>query len=471
MARLIVIGANAAGLSGALRAMRRNPKLEVLVLEASADISWGACGMPYNLADEMRDPEDLHVRSQEKLEASGIRIALNHRVVALDRQRQKLLVSRSDTREEFSLDYNRLLIASGSRSRELHLPGTPLPILNFKHLEDLRRLKPMLSNRPPVSIVGAGPVGLELCEALTERGCSVTLIDREELPLPGWPLELRELVRDTLDAKDVELVLGEVSSKLPQKGLVLNCTGTLPNTEWAVKAGLACDSQGRLLVDDEMATSDVRIFAAGDCVIRRHLVSPFGEEEEFVYNPQALEANRCGRVAGWNAAALPQDLDRQSAPRSPATMILRLFDRELARTGRLHTGKRDTVSANLQQPAAGGLLGQALKHHELEVNREVALTAGIRQVHTHGPSRAHGMPDSQTLHVWLESRASGELRGAALFSPPGGALRIDVIAGLLAMKATVDDLAALDLAYSPPFGPAWDPLLTAASALKKALAD
>ena len=471
MARLIVIGANAAGLSGALRAKRRNPQLEVLVLEASADLSWGACGMPYNLADERRDPEDLQVRSQEKLEASGSRIALHHRVTALDRHQAQLVVSRSDSGDEFALDFDRLLIASGSRSRKLHLPGCPLPILNFKHIEDLRRLKPMLGNRPPVSIVGAGPVGLELCEALTERGCSVTLIDRENLPLPGWPVKLRELLRDTLLAKGVELVLGEASSKMPQKGLVLNCTGTLPNTEWAVKAGLACDTGGRLLVDEEMCTSDARIFAAGDCVIRKHLVSPVGAEVDFVYNPQALEANRCGRVAGWNAAALPRDLDRQTAPLSPGTLILRLFDRELARTGRLQTGECDTSPVSTVKPLSSGLLGQPVKHHELKVSRDPRIAAGLRQVHTKGPDRAHGMPDSQDLHVWMESTGSGILRGAALFSPPGGALRIDVIASLLAMKATVDDLANLDLAYSPPFGPAWDPLLTAASALKKALAD
>lgn len=470
--RLIIVGANAAGLSAALRARRRDPALELLVFEAGQDISWGACGMPYNLADPQRDSEDLHVRAATHFEQQGVRIATGHRVTALEPAGKTLSVRREATGDTERFAWDRLVIASGASTRELRLPGhEAVPHLAFKQLQDLRDLKERLPALMSVAIVGAGPVGLELCEALHARGISIELLDREEYPLAGWPLELRKAVAGELERNKVKLCLGPQATLVTRPDLILNCTGQVPNTGWAVRAGLAVDRAGRLLVDHGMRTSHHDIFAAGDCVIREALVPPLAEEVTHLYNPQALEANRGGRVAGWNAAGVAGSSDQRILPPSPHTLILRCFGLELARTGRISTsGNTESMQkdrgSGIAPNGSRGLLGQgcagstAVERGTIGPGHQVSITSS-----THG----HGLKEAGEFKLWLESDARGRLRGAAILCHGPGALRINIIAALLQRGGTVGELAELDLAYSPPFGPAWDPLLIGAAALGRKL--
>jgi len=438
--------------------------------------------MPYNLADDRRPVDDLRVRDEAFFRQQGIELALRHRVREVDMQRGSLIALHEGT--ERVLAWDRLVVATGARPQLLTVPGLPEDrLLHFRTLEDLRRLKMRLDGMRRVCVVGAGPLGLELCEALRHRGVEVLLVDVQPLPLPGFPHGLREGVRDELLAQGVDLALGQrllratftaagapiaVTAECLSTGaqhshscdVVLHAAGQRAATDLPGAASLERDAAGALVVDVGMRSSHPRVWAAGDCVTRRHAVPALPGEEECVWNPQAREARRGGRVAGWNAAGGEGGELRLEL--SPHPMALRCFNLEVARIGRLSPEESSsTITATPLSPVRG-LLGMPLP----ELARD--LKGGVRRTHLRASTVAHGMPGEGELDVWLEAERNGRLRGAAFLSRGAGAVqRLNVLAPLLGRGATVADLVALDLVYSPPFGPIEDPLLRAAIQLER----
>ena len=529
---LIVIGGNTAGLAAALAARRSDPALRVQVLEATGDVSWGACGIPYNLGDEGREVEDLRVREPVRLREAGIELLLGHRVEGLDLENRRLEGTRSQSAAllpadpgwedgaTIRLDWDRLVVASGATVRPLAIPGLPPGSLRtVKTLEDVRRLKQELPAARRVLICGAGPVGLEMTDVLLDAGVEVCLVDPEPLPLPGFHGELRRRLANRLESAGVHLrpgclaesvqplrrgggrdtfrvrfrAAGSGASAGSQDGrskvrnedareaaafstpasteplpewdadLVLNCTGILPAADFARRAGLAVEGNGALIVNERMQTSHPDVFAAGDCAIREGAVSAPGGAPVRVYNPQALEALRGGRVAGHNAAQQDERNRRSLAP-SPGTLILRCCGFELARCGILSGEEASAEETPL--PSTGGLLGQARPAGSSGADR----SPGVLRTHVVSRTRGHAMAGAGVLEVVLEAeRGTGRLLGGAVLAEGEGALRIDVLAALLQRSARVHELAELDLAYSPPFGPARDPLLVAADRLLRRL--
>ncbi len=479
---LVILGGNTAGLAAALSARRRRPAqdLRVLVLEAGQDISYGACGMPYNLADPQRQPNDLLVRGMDHFRQLGIEVALGHRVLEVDPLARRLRLRRDG--QDITLPWDRLVVATGAAPLPMSVPGLPAERhFTFRSLQDLRRLKEAIHGFQRVAVVGGGAVGLELCDALRSLDLQVLLVEAQSLPLPGFPHALRERAVDTLRLHGVELHLDSrltqatwqgsrlgIELQGPARGqhgsvaceALVNATGQIPATDFLPANPLAKDAHGALPVDRSMATAWPGIWAAGDCVVREHAVPALPGETARLWNPQAREARRGGRVAGWNAAFGTGD--DTTLPLSPGTLALKLFDLEVARCGRL--GLDGVEAPLLPEPVSTvrGLLGQPLP---APPRMAQALQANVK-----GQTRGHGMPQADDLEVWLEADGQGLLRGGALCSTgPGAALRVNVLAALLQAQGRVEDLLELDLVYSPPFGPIEDPLLKAASRLRTLL--
>jgi hypothetical protein len=182
-------------------------------------------------------------------------------------------------------------------------------------------------------------------------------------------------------------------------------------------------------------------------------------EPRHVWNPQARAALNGGRVAGWNAAGGDQD---QQLAAGALTQALRCFGLELARCGRLSESETAAPSITTPPPVSG-LLGQGMSAAGRATGHS---SAAVLRAQASGRTLGHALPDSGRLEVWLEAESGGRLRGGAILSEgPGGALRINTLAALLQLGARAQDVAALDLVYSPPFGPLADPLLRAAERL------
>ncbi|MDQ7784379.1 MAG: FAD-dependent oxidoreductase [Desulfomonilaceae bacterium] len=445
--KFVVIGGDAAGMSAASKARRNDPEVEVTVLEASTDVSYSACGMPYNVADADRDMDDLVVRKAEVFRArQGIDLRLDHTVKAIDRHGKKVLGTTTDG-GGFEVPYDKLLIATGARARRLDVPGGDLPgVKSLKSLQDGREIKSYLveSSAKRVLIIGMGYIGLEMAEAFHERGMKVEMVEMMPRLLPYVPEEMADLVLKELASKGVGGRLGTGLKAIESASagmraildegeldtdMVLAGIGVVPNSELAADAGLELGPKNAIAVDKSLRTSDPDIFAAGDCADAYHVVT--GQR---VWIPLALRANRAGWAAADNVTG-----DSVELPGVVGTSVFKVFDLEVAATG-------------------------------LSVDQ--AAEAGFDPVENmiKSRSRAHAHPGNQTLFVNLVAdRKTGRLLGGSMVGKEGAAHRIDAVAVALHAGMTVPEFFQCDMAYAPPFSPVWDPLLTAANQLLKQL--
>ena len=443
----VIIGGDAAGMSAASRAKRNDPDLNVIVLEATPDVSYSACGMPYNIADPTRAMDDLVVRpAQVFREEQKIDLRLGHRVERIDRGLNRVWGRRSDG-EEFEVAYSKLLIATGAIAPKLYIPGKDLPgVYVIKSLQDGREIKGYLADHAVrrVLIVGMGYIGLEMAEAFRARGMQVQMAKPRPGLLPWMPEEMSQVVKDELTSKGISLHFGARLTAIEQmdgglrvvtdKGelfvdMVLMGVGIEPNSGIASEAGLELGPSRAIAVDRTMRTSDPEIFAAGDCADAFHVVT--GER---VWIPLGLRANRGGWAVGDNVTGLHVEL-----PGIVGSAVFKVLDLEVARTG---------------------------------LSLKEAQEAGFDAVekYTKSASRAHPHPGSQIVHMNLVGdKKTGRLLGASMVGKEGVAHRIDSVAVALHAGMTVEQFFQCDFAYAPPFTPVWDPLLTAANQLLKQL--
>lgn len=445
--RFVVIGGDAAGMSAASKAKRNRPDLDVIVLEATQDVSYSACGMPYNVADQSREMDDLIVRRADVFRSKqGIDLRLGHRAVAIDRAQKKVICKVGESLSE-EIKYDKLLIATGARPIRPTIPGIDLPgVLVLKSLQDGRAIKDFLrkTSVQKVLIVGMGYIGLEMAEAFHARGVAVTMIELSPRLLPFMPQEMAEIVRKELSEKGIEFSLGVgiMSIRAEGSGLVAKTTandvpadmilisvGVQPNSELAADAGLNLGPKKSVAVDRKLMASDPDIFSAGDCADAFHVMT--GER---VWIPLALRANRAGWAVADNVTG-----DSVELPGVMGTAAFKVLDLEVARTG---------------------------------LSWEEASSAGFDPVQEmiKSRSRAHSHPGNQTIYVNLVADSkNGKLLGATMVGKEGVAHRIDSLAVALHAGMTVEQFFQCDMAYAPPFSPVWDPLLTAANQLLKKL--
>ena len=443
--RYVVIGGDAAGMSAASRLKRRDPDADVVVYEKTGDVSYSACGMPYNIADKDNPVNNLIVRSADAfINAQGIDLHIAHAVTRIDKD-NKIIYGKTSAGDDFESGYDKLLIATGASAIIPNVPGKDLDgVFVLKTLEDGRKIKNYLAGESIKSavIVGMGYIALEMAEALTARGIKVTMVKKREQLLPWMIPELSAVVGKELAAKGVDVYPGLPleSIEKPTSGLavtaggrrfecdmVLLAIGVTPASELASDAGLELGAGGAVSIDKTMRTTDPDIFSAGDCADVLSIVS--GKK---VWVPLALTANRGGRLAADNMLG-----DEQFFNGIAGTGVFKAFDIEIARTG---------------------------------LSVEEAEAAGFEPVYKAvvAKSKAHVFEGAAPIHAsFIADKASGRILGAQMVGTEGVARRINAAAVALQAKMTLDDFYQCDLAYAPPFSPVWDPLLTAASLLMK----
>ncbi len=443
----VIIGGDAAGMSAASRAKRNQPELNVMVLEKTTDVSYSACGMPYNIADEARDIEDLVVRKASVfVDKQGINVMTGHPVDQID-PNQKTVSGTSVDGKAFQRHYDKLLIATGASPVLPKIPGIDLPgVFPLKSLEDGRRVKAFLydHNVRRVVIIGMGYIALEMCEAFYKRDIKVAMVKPREQFLPWMPEDMAAVIKSDLEEHDVHIHTGQAIEKIDyQNGvyhvvcrnmvlegdMVLVAMGVRPNSQLAIQGALALGPNDAIAVDKFMNTSQKDILAAGDCADAFHVVT--GQR---AWVPLALRANRAGWAAADTVLGNPTEIEGIAG-----TAAFKVFDLQVARTG-----------LTVEEAASAGF------------NPESVIIQSR--------SKAHAHPGSSTIWVHMVGdKTSGRLLGAQMVGREGTAHRINAVAVALQNQMTVSHFSQADLAYAPPFGPVWDPTLTAANQLVKKL--
>ncbi len=442
--KLVVVGAVAAGMSAASQAKRRRPEIEVEVFEQGRWVSYGACGMPYNIQDPARPIDDLVVITPERFLAERqIRVNTNHRVEEVDTAAGRVRVN--DGKSSRWVGYDWLVLATGCSPQVPDVEGKDLSgVFVLHNLDHAAAIKDFLARHDPrrAVVVGGGHIGLEMAEVLTTRGLEVTVIKRSEAMPPGQPGEVTSMVRAELDKYGVRVVTGARLDGLEGRGrvervvtdqgkldadFVLIATGVKPNVELAEAAGIRLGGSGAIEVDEHQATSAERVWAAGDCSEAFHRLLGKG-----MFIPRGTTANKQGRVAGANVAGA-----KARFAGVLGTSVTKVFGLAVGNTG---IDERQAASLGIEAAA-------------------VAVTTA---------TRAHAYPGASRIMVRLVfDRASGRVLGAQICGGEGVAKRLDVVAAAIQAGWDVEELAGLDASYAPPFAPVWDPVLVAANQARK----
>lgn len=455
MTTLVVVGGNGAGMSAASKAKRRNPELEVVVLEAGEHASYSSCGIPHLVEGTVEEPEQLLVFKDAKAESKerGLELRTRTKATGFNPFTKELSYEGPDGRD--ALHYDKMCIATGTEAANPFKGGDLGGVFTLRHLGDGIRLMEHIDSAKSkkVGIVGGGFVGLEMAEAFHKRGAEVHLVTKSRL-LPQFDADITDGLEPFIEERGIKVHSGvEVTSlgegkRKGEVGVVhgkgkdvhvdaaLVAVGVRPQTAFATKSGVHALSSGHLLVDDNMRTNLHDVWAAGDCVAPRHLITgrPTGAA-------LALPANRMGRVAGDSIAASTERIPGPSMhfPGVVGTAITRVFGLAFAQTG---------------------LTEQDAKKDGFDV--------AVHLVESR--NKAPYMPEAHDMAVKLVGdRDSGKLLGCQLAGPAESALRINAAAVAIQAGMTVRKLAEVETAYAPSFSPVWDPMLTAASELGKDL--
>jgi NADPH-dependent 2,4-dienoyl-CoA reductase/sulfur reductase-like enzyme len=448
--KLVVVGGNAAGMSGASKAKRRAKDLEVEVLEAGADISYSSCGIPHFVEGTVEDADQLRVLSVKDAAKRGIDVRTETKAVAVNPYTKEVVFEGPEGRD--SVHYDRLLLAMGTVARNPFAGKELEGVHTVRHLGDGLRIRKLMESGKKVkrfSVVGGGYAGLEMAVALQARGAKVNVFARGRL-LSDFDADITEGLTDYLEQAGMKIhtdakVQGfkgtngrlthlETKDDEHPTDAAIVAVGVEPATGFVQKSGISTDKAGYILVDDQMKTNMHDVWAAGDCVATRHLIT--GQQ---VPMPLALPANRMGRVAGDNIAASLDKIpgNSQFYAGSLGTTIVRLYGLAFAKTG--------------------------LSEEEARKEGFEVAAALIES-----PTKAGYMPGVGDMAVKVVAdKTNGKMLGVQLAGPEHAALRIDAAAVALHAGLKVSKFADAETAYAPPFSPVWDPLLVAAGECAK----
>jgi NADPH-dependent 2,4-dienoyl-CoA reductase/sulfur reductase-like enzyme len=441
---MVVVGGDAAGMSAASQAKRlAGDKLEVIGFERGAHSSYSACGIPYWVAGDIEDGEQLVVRTPEAHRANGIDLRMLTDVEAIDLQAGTVMVRDLPSGRRYREGFDHLVLATGAVPVRPALPGWHAArIFGVQTLDDGAALLAGLEWFRPkrAVVVGGGYIGVEMAEALARRHLAVTVVDQAPQPMSTLDPDMGELVHEAMEEFGIEVHTdtavtgfdtdgdGHLRSVLTANGaveadVVVLGLGVRPNTALADQAGLPLGDHGGIRTDLQMRVlGHDRVWAGGDCVEVLNLVSG-----QYQHVPLGTHANKHGRVIGHNVGG-----SYATFPGVVGTAVSKVCNLEIARTG---LRGRDATRAGFDY-----------------------VTVTIRS-----GTRAAYFPGTQRLTVKMTAeRHTGRLLGAQIVGNEGSAKRIDTAATALWSQLTVEEMTALDLAYAPPFSPVWDPILIAA---------
>jgi len=442
---ILIIGAVALGPKAACRFKRMEPDSRVTMVDQSNLISYGGCGIPYFISGDVSEAKQLqetsfHMLRDEKFfrQAKDIDVIINTRAVSIDRDNKTVRVLNVLSGKQQDLAYDKLVLATGSRPRDLSIPGSHLEgVFTVSDLNKAIAIKKEISEGKvgKAVIIGAGAIGLEMAEALADLwGIETAVVEITDQLLPGFiGANMSKMVQHHLEENEVVFYLNEevkhfegenriekvvTTERVLEADLVIIAAGVIPNSDLASDADLKVSPAEAIVVNKRMQTSDPDIYAGGDCVEVINLIT-----DKPGYYPLGSLANRQGRVIGTNLAG--GDAEFEGAVGS---FVVKLFEISVASAGlNLETAKKEGFDP---------------------------LSAFVVQF-----DRAHFYPEKDLMYLELVvEKSTGQVLGIQGLGNTGDGViaRVNAVAPILKHKPSTDDISNLELAYSPPFSAAMD---------------
>ncbi len=451
--KILIIGGSAAGPKAAARARRMDQNAEITIIQKENDLSMASCGYPYYVGGVFDNRKQLLctptgvVRDPKFfLNAKGINAINNTEAVAIDRNRHIVECRDILTNTEKSLGYDKLILCTGSDAKKPPIQGIDLQgVTTLKTMQDADFLRKVRDDKKikKAVVIGGGLIGIETCEALQLAGIEITVIEMLPQILPFLDWQLAKIIENHIKSKGANVLTrngiaaflgenGRLTGVKLQNGTELDCElavvaiGVTPNTKIAKQCGLKTGAFHGIEVNEYMQTSDPDIYAAGDCIETRNLITNIPD-----YAPLGDLANLQGRVAGENAAAGNQGVFQGVIK----TGICRVFDYVAGSSGISEAEAAkcgfEPVSVITSGPDIPGFMGSKILINKITACRKTGRIVGFQ---------CAGLGD-----------ASKQIAQAAV-----------AIQG----KMTIDDLVNADLPYAPPFSLAVDNFIAACHVLQ-----
>ena len=456
MEKILIIGGVAAGLKAASKIRRGNPRAQITVVEKGAMISYGACGMPYYVAGEVKDINDLMKTPVGAMRnpvffknVKDIIVLVNTVATAIDRKGKTVAVKNLQTGEETLLLYDKLVIGTGAFSVKPLLPGIELAnIRQLWHPDDAQAVRQGLEDQQfkNAVIIGAGLVGMEMVEALAKWNLNITVIEMKDQIFPAFlDKEIAGITEKYVQGKGITILTSERVTGFSGMGkvetvetdqrsipadLVILAIGARPNVELARAAGLTIGATGAIAVDEYLRTNDPDIYAGGDCVENMNILT--GEK---VFAPMGSTANKHGRIIGENLCG--GNVKFRGVLNTVAVKVLDL-----------NVGKTGLTEADAKR---------------LGYDYITTMTAGH--------DKPHYMPGAKLISVKLiVDVQTRKILGMQAVGEGDVSKRVDVVATTLLFGGTIDDLFDIDLSYAPPYNSPIDNVAVAANTVMNKLA-
>ena len=447
--KIIIIGGVAAGAKAAAKSKRILPDAEVHIYTQDPYVSYSACGLPYYIEGNFEDWHKLLVRSVDEFENSGVHIHLRHRVTNILSADKKITVLNLETQEVSFIEYDKLVIATGSLPKKPVINNINLKnVFTLKTLEDGIRIREQMLRSEHVTLIGGGYISIGLLEAFVRNNKKITIVENSKYVLPVFDEDISSLIQKFIienncnqvniisDDSVVEFIgKEEIKGVLTKNGIGFNTDmaiisiGVFPNVEVAKNSGIELGITGAIKVNSRMETNIPDIYACGDCTEKINLISNMP-----VWLPLGSTANKEGRIAAVNLCGGVEDFEGILG-----SVVTRYDNLNISMSGLSEKSAKnlgyDTVSVIVTKKDKAGYMPEV---------------------------------ENITLKLIADKR-SHRILGAQAIGCGDADKKVNTISVGLNHRMTVEDLLNVDLTYAPPFSTSIDILHTAAGILKSKL--
>ena len=430
MKKVLIVGGVAGGASTATRLRRLDESLEIVIFEKGEYVSFANCGLPYYIGDIIQNRESLLVQTPESLKVRfNLDVRVNSEVVGVNGKDKKVKV-KTKNGEEYEESFDFLVLSPGAKPIFPAIKGIEnKKIFTLRNINDMDKIKAEIKNNgvKKTVVVGGGYVGIETAENLKHLGIDVTLIEAAPHILAPFDSEISNILEYELVNNGIELMTSEKvvefqedankiiikleSGKIVTTDMVILSIGVSPDTKFLQGSGINLGERGHILVNENLETNIDGGYALGDSILVKNYIT-----NQNVGIPLAGPANRQGRIVAGNIVGR-----NEKYKGSLGTAIIKIFEL---------TG------------ASTGLNERSLK--QLNITYE--------KIYLHPNNHAAYYPGASPISIKaLYNKENKQILGAQAVGISGVDKFIDVMATSIKFKATIDDLAELELAYAPPF--------------------
>ena len=430
MKKVLIVGGVAGGASTATRLRRLDENLEIVIFEKGEYVSFANCGLPYYIGDIIQNRESLLVQTPESLKARfNLDVRVNSEVVGVNGKDKKVKV-KTKNGEEYEEIFDFLVLAPGAKPIFPAIKGIEnKKIFTLRNINDMDKIKSEIKNNAikKAVVVGGGYVGIETAENLKHLGIDTTLVEAAPHILAPFDSEISNILEYELVNNGIELMTSEKvvefqedankiiikleSGKIVTTDMVILSIGVSPDTKFLQGSGINLGERGHILVNENLETNIDGVYALGDSILVKNYIT-----NQNVGIPLAGPANRQGRIVAGNIVGR-----NEKYKGSLGTAIIKIFEL---------TG------------ASTGLNERSLK--QLNITYE--------KIYLHPNNHAAYYPGASPISIKaLYNKENKQILGAQAVGISGVDKFIDVMATSIKFKATIDDLAELELAYAPPF--------------------